>query len=80
MKFRKFFAGAAAVSLALAPLAANARPADHLSVTKTVRASASGDKASDLLGGGTFVAVISAIAIILGIIIVANEDDAPDSP
>lgn len=80
MKFRKFFAGMLAASLAVAPMAANARSADHLSVTKTVRASTTAERANDLAGGGAFVAVISAIAIILGIIVVANEDDGPDSP
>jgi hypothetical protein len=37
-----------------------------------------GDNA--LRGGGFFVAILAAIAVILGIIIVANEDDEPNSP
>lgn len=74
---RKAAAAAMALSLAGAPVAANAADASKLSVA---RAGAQVDQANEAVGGGILVAVLAAAAVIVGIIIVADSDDDPDSP
>lgn len=81
MRLGKYLMAAAAATMAVAPaVAAPVNPAASLSVTKSARAGSPTAKNSDLLGGGAFVAIAAAIAVILGIVVVANEDDSPDSP
>jgi hypothetical protein len=80
MRFGKYMGAAAAAALDASPvMAAPANPAASLSVSKSVRAGSTKGK-DELAGGGVFVAVIAAVAVIIGIIIVAQEDDSPDSP
>lgn len=80
MKFGKYFAAVAAASMAVAPaMAAPANSAASLSVAKSVRAGTSAKKGEQLAGGGIIVAIIAVIAIGVGIYIVADEDDSPDS-
>lgn len=81
MKFGKVLAAVAAVSMAAAPVAASAAPAAaKLSLSKSVRSGAPAAKGEQLMGGGAFVAIIAAIAVILGIIAVSNSNDSPKSP
>lgn len=81
MRFTKVLLAAAAVSMTASPvLAAAANPAAKLSVApSSARVGAKSGK-SELLGGGVFVAIIAVVAVIVGVIIVANTDDKPDSP
>ena len=81
MRLGKYLMAAAAATMAVAPaVAAPANPAASLSVTKSARADSPTANKSDLRGGGVFIALIAAAVVIIGIIIVANEDDSPDSP
>lgn len=81
MVFRKIMMAAAVATMAAAPaVAAPTNPAAGLSITKSVRAGSATAKTNELAGGGVLVAVLAAAAVIAGIIIVANEDDTPDSP
>ena len=80
MRLGKYLMAAAAATMAVAPaVAAPANPAASLSVAHSARAGSPTAKQNDLLGGGAFVAVIAAVAVIVGIIVVANEDDNPKS-
>lgn len=75
MTVAKILMTAAAATLAIAPaMAAPTNPAASLSVAKSVRASAPAKKGSELAGGGVFVAIAAAVAVIVGIVIVANDD------
>ena len=87
MRINKFLAAAAAASLMAAPaMAAPSNPAASLSVTKSVRAGAPAGKASRLNGGvfagGGLIAIIAVAAVIVGIILVAddNGNGNSDSP
>lgn len=75
MTVAKILMTAAAATLAIAPaMAAPTNPAASLSVAKSVRASATAKKGSELAGGGVFVAIAAAVAVVVGIVIVANDD------
>lgn len=81
MRLGKYLMAAAAATMAVAPaMAAPANPAAGLSVSKSVRAGSATAKNNELAGGGVFVAIIAAVAVIVGIVVVANENDKPDSP
>ena len=81
MRLGKYLMAAAAATMAVAPaMAAPVNPAASLSVAKSARAGSHAGNSSDLAGGGAFVAAIAAILVIVGIVIVANEDNKPKSP
>jgi uncharacterized membrane protein HdeD (DUF308 family) len=72
-----------ALALVVTPTAAAAAPASAAarttaSVVAPAEETVDGENA--LRGGGIFVALLAAIAVILGIIIAINEDDEPNSP
>ena len=80
MKLSKYLLAAAAASMSVAPAMADpANPAASLSVAKSVRVGSASAKSNDLVGGGIFIAVLAAAAVIVGIVIVADSDDEPDS-
>ena len=68
---RTFATAAAAVSLALAPVAAQAAPA---------RAAAPVSANEEIGGSPIFLPLLIALAVALGIILLSDGDDAPDSP
>lgn len=79
--FKKVMTSAAAMSLAVVPVAAHAADASKLSVVSSARVAKSTKAGDELAGGGGFVvAGLAAIAVIVGIIIVADNDDEPNSP
>lgn len=81
MRFGKILLAAAAVSMAATPaLAAPANPAASLSVSKSVRAGSSVDGKNEIAGGGIIIAVLAVAAVVAGIIIIADDNDSPDSP
>ncbi|WP_425229476.1 hypothetical protein [Sphingomonas sp.] len=81
MRLGKYLMAAAAATMAVAPaVAAPANPAAGLSVTKSARAGSPSARRSNLDGGGSFIAIAAAVAVILGIVIVAGEDNTPKSP
>ena len=71
MKFRNLAAAAAAVSLTVAPVVAQAAPQ---------RAAASTEEASELRGGSWVLAIIAFALIIAGIIIAVKDKNDPVSP
>ena len=75
----KVMTGAVAMSLAAVPVAAQAADAAKLSLSKSVRAGTPA-KAGEQLRGGFIIPLIAIVAIILGIIAVADSDDSPRSP
>lgn len=78
--FKKVMTSAAAMSLAVVPVAAHAADASKLSVASSARVAKSTKAGDELAGGGGFVvAGLAAIAVIVGII-VADNDDEPNSP
>lgn len=78
--FKKVMTSAAAMSLAVVPVAAHAADASKLSVASSARVAKSTKAGDELAGGGGFVvAGLAAIAVIVGIIIVADNDDDADS-
>jgi hypothetical protein len=72
----KLFTAAAIASLAVTPVLAN--PASSLSLSKA-RAVTSAKKKSELKPA-VIVGVLATIAIIGGAIVLADNDDEPDSP
>ena len=73
MTLRKFALATAAASLAIAPVAAQAAPAS--------RASAPTTEDSELVGSNMILLAIAAVAIVVGIILLAdNGDDDAVSP
>ena len=79
MRLGKYLMAAAVATMSVAPVAA-ANPAASLSISKSVRTGSVSGKKSDLGGGGGFfVAIIAVGAVIAGIVIVASNDDKPDS-
>ena len=81
MKFSGLFAVAAAASLAAAPAIAAPAPAHTSQASQAVQpAGETVDGDNGLFGGGVFVALIAAVVVIVGIVIVAKEDTSPDSP
>lgn len=81
MRFGKYLAAVAAVTMAASPaLAAPASSTASLSISKTARAGSQSAKKNDLTGSGVIVAIVAAAAVIAGIIIVADSDDKPNSP
>ena len=81
MRLGKYLMAVAVATMAVAPVAAApVNPAASLSVAKSARVGSTAKNANDLAGGGIFVAIIAAIAVIVGIVVVADEDDKPNSP
>lgn len=79
--FKKVMTSAAAMSLAVVPVAAHAADASKLSVASSARVAKSTKAGDELAGGGGFVvAGLALIAVVVGIIIVADNDDEPNSP
>ncbi len=75
MRIAKYLGAVAALSMATAPaLAAPANPAMSLSVAKSVRASAPSKNASQLHGTGLVVAGVAAVAVIVGIVLIATDN------
>lgn len=81
--FRKFFAGAAALSMIATPVVASAattNPAAKLSLSKSVpagaRASTTAAKSKALGGTGLIVALVAAAAVVAGIVVVATDSDS----
>ena len=73
MLLKKVLMSASAASLAISPVALSAAPVE--------RASQSASETSELGGPGLIIAVIAGIAIIVGIVIAASDDDdEPFSP
>jgi len=71
----KTIAAVAALSLAATPAIAAQGPASKLSL----RASTASEKESEL-AGAPIIAIIGVAAIIAGGVIIATDDDDPDSP
>ncbi|MDP5279154.1 hypothetical protein Q9Q95_09475 [Sphingomonas sp. DG1-23] len=71
----KAMAAVAALSLAATPAVAAQGPASKLSL----RASTATEKESDL-AGAPIIAIIGVAAIVAGGVIIATDDDDPDSP
>ena len=79
MNFKGLKTAVAALSLVTAPTIAAAAP---ISTPLTQPATETVEGENELRGGrgGFFVAIIAVAVVILGIIIVINEDDEPNSP
>ncbi len=78
MKFKAFSTAFAALSLVAAPTIAAAAPV-ATPLTQPASESVDGDNA--LVGGGLIVALFAAVAVVVGIVIVASDDnDSPNSP
>ncbi|WP_267396959.1 MULTISPECIES: hypothetical protein [unclassified Sphingomonas] len=76
---RKYLAAVAATALVATPVvAAPAKPAANLSVSKSVRASAPSAQKSKIGGGSALIAVLAAAAVGAGIYVAVdkNDDDA----
>ncbi len=79
-------AAIAAVSLVAVPTIASAAPAaaSKLSVraapAKVVRSGAADQRASNIGGGGPFVAILAAVLVAVGIAVAADGSSAPKSP
>lgn len=81
MRLGGYFMAAAAATMAVSPaVAAPAKAGATLLTAKSARAGSPSVNDSDLRGGGVFVAILAALAVIVGIILVANENDRPNSP
>ncbi|MDG5750958.1 hypothetical protein P8R33_07565 [Qipengyuania sp. XHP0211] len=88
MTLKTIMAGAAAIGLAVSPIAASAGTSAGASlpatqagtVTLGERATTSVKKEERLAGPGLIIAIIAGIAIITGIIIAADDDDDDFSP
>jgi hypothetical protein len=76
---KKLMTGAAALSLAAVPVAAQAANAAKLSLSQDVRAGKS-VKSAEQARGGFIIPLIAVVAVILGIIAIADSDDSPNSP
>lgn len=74
--FTKLLTAAAIASMATAPVLA-ASPASKLSLSS--RAVTKAKKSNDVQAG-VVIGVLAAAAVIGGVIILASEDDTPDSP
>lgn len=78
---KKAMTSAAAMSLAVMPVAAHAADASKLSLAGQARAAKTVDNDNDLAaGGGVIVAILAAAAVVVGIVIVADSEDDPESP
>ncbi len=72
----KYFAALAATALVAAPVAAaSSNPAASLSIAKSARVGTASAKKSNLAGGGLIIALIGTVAVIAGIVVVADSDD-----
>ena len=81
MRLGKYMMAAAAATMAVAPaMAAPGNPASSLSVAHSARAGSKATNQSDLAGGGFIVAIIAGVLVIVGIVVVAQEDSKPKSP
>ena len=92
MRFtRAISAATAALVLSASPAFASApvRPSAVAPVTASgvqsgltagVRAGARTEAKSDLAGGGFIIAILAVAAIVVGVVIVADGDDEPNSP
>jgi hypothetical protein len=81
MRFGKSLLAAAAISMAATPaLAAPANVAASLSVAQSARVGSATSQKNELAGGGIVIAVLAVAAVIAGIVIIADDNDSPDSP
>lgn len=80
MRLGKYLMAAAAATMAVAPAVAAPTSATSLASAKSARAGSLSANKSELAGGGGIVAVIAAVLVIIGIVIVADEKDSPRSP
>lgn len=69
----------AAVALTATPTLAATNPAAPLSVSKSVRAGTPTAKKSRLAGSGFIIAAIAVVAVVAGVVIIADSDDDSDS-
>lgn len=76
MRLTKYFAAAAALSLAAAPALADPAPSAATSLSHTSRVGGHAKHANGLFGGGIIIAIIAASAIIIGIVIVADNSSS----
>ncbi len=73
----KFTTALAATALVAAPVvAAPYNPAASLSVAKSVRTGAKPTKKSALAGSGLFIALIAGVAVVAGIVVIADNNDS----
>jgi NAD/NADP transhydrogenase alpha subunit len=82
MRFGKtLLAAASALTVAGAPVVAQAAPSVNKQQTAQVKRAGASNKAESKLGGGSgvIIAVAAAAAIILGIVLL-SDDDEPTSP
>ncbi|MFZ3484895.1 hypothetical protein [Sphingomonas sp. 3-13AW] len=77
MRMGKLLTAVVASSLIAAPAMANG--AASLSVAKSVKASTSAKQSNELAGGGIFIGVLAAAAVIAGIVVAVDNDDKSDS-
>lgn len=82
MRIRDLMTMLSATALVAAPTVAMANPAAPLSVSSSVRASASHKDSSSFVGGpGSTIGLILFAAVIAGgIYLAVDDDDGPDSP
>lgn len=73
----KYLAALAATALVAAPVAAaSSNPAASLSVAKSVRTGAKSTKKNDLAGGGLIIALIAGVAVVAGVVVIADNNDS----
>ncbi|MES3101597.1 hypothetical protein [Sphingomonas faeni] len=77
MKLKALYTAMAALSLVAAPTIAAAAPV-ATPLTQPATESVDGDNA--LAGGGFLIAALAVVAVGLGIYVVADSDDSPNSP
>ena len=75
MTLRGLMLAMAGTALVASPvMAAPANPAASLSVAKAVRSGTGTGKKNELAGGGIFIAVITLVVVIVGVVLVTNDD------
>lgn len=73
----KYLAALAATALVAAPVAAaSSNPAASLSVAKSARVGTASAKKNDLAGGGLIIALIAGVAVVAGIVVIADNNDS----
>jgi len=77
MRFAKTLMAVAACSLATAP--ALAGPAAKLSLSNAPARASSAAGESNEAAGGFIIPLVAVAAVVLGVLVVADEDDTPDS-
>ncbi len=73
----KYLAALAATALVAAPVAAAPyNPAASLSVAKSVRTATKSTKKNELAGGGLIIALLAGVAVVAGVVIIADNNDS----